>query len=203
MHVLNGTSRESFVTLEVTRSEHNEFISLHFFLFVNLNIKWRRMEKFANISAEQVSYVQTYQTINSLSWFKLEYFSADKFHNLIQYLLCEGRGIAQTIRHWLLTAETRIRVRVNFSEVRGGWNDAEAGSFSGFFCFPLIIFILLMFHAHISPPYEIRNYPYQTSTIPWSSESSGMYCRVLNWMSTDVSEVHAAFIIRAPWNLTR
>jgi hypothetical protein len=29
----------------------------------------------------------------------------------------------------------------------------------------------------------------------WSSESSGMYCRVLNWMSTDVSEVHAASII--------
>jgi hypothetical protein len=24
-----------------------------------------------------------------------------------------------------------------------------------------------------------------------------MYCRVLNWMSTDVSEVHAASIIRA------
>jgi hypothetical protein len=31
----------------------------------------------------------------------------------------------------------------------------------------------------------------------WSSESSGMYCRVLNWMSTDVSEVRAASIIRA------
>jgi hypothetical protein len=31
---------------------------------------------------------------------------------------------------------------------------------------------------------------------PWSSESSGMYCRVLNWMLTDVLEVHAASIIR-------
>jgi hypothetical protein len=30
----------------------------------------------------------------------------------------------------------------------------------------------------------------------WSTESSGMYCRVLNWMSTDVSEVRAASIIR-------
>jgi hypothetical protein len=30
---------------------------------------------------------------------------------------------------------------------------------------------------------------------PWSSESSGMYCRVLKSMSTDVSEVRAAFII--------
>jgi hypothetical protein len=29
-----------------------------------------------------------------------------------------------------------------------------------------------------------------------SSDSSWMYCRVLNWMSTDVSEVHAASIIR-------
>jgi hypothetical protein len=29
----------------------------------------------------------------------------------------------------------------------------------------------------------------------WSSEYSGMYCRVLNWISTDVSEVHAASII--------
>jgi hypothetical protein len=29
-----------------------------------------------------------------------------------------------------------------------------------------------------------------------SSESSGMYCHVLNCMSTDVSEVRAAFIIR-------
>jgi hypothetical protein len=29
-----------------------------------------------------------------------------------------------------------------------------------------------------------------------SSESSGMYCRVLNWMSTDVSEARAASIIR-------
>jgi hypothetical protein len=42
-----------------------------------------------------------------------------------------------------------------------------------------------------------------------SSESSGMYRRVLNWMSTDVSEVHAASIIGAvilaavrTWNLT-
>jgi hypothetical protein len=26
----------------------------------------------------------------------------------------------------------------------------------------------------------------------WSSESSGIYCRVLNWMSTDISEVLAA-----------
>jgi hypothetical protein len=31
----------------------------------------------------------------------------------------------------------------------------------------------------------------------WSSESSGMYCRVLNWMSTYVSEMRAASIIRA------
>jgi hypothetical protein len=31
----------------------------------------------------------------------------------------------------------------------------------------------------------------------WSSESSGMYCHVFNWMSTDVSEVRAASIIRA------
>jgi hypothetical protein len=29
------------------------------------------------------------------------------------------------------------------------------------------------------------------SPLTWSSESSGMYCRVLNWMSTDVSEVRA------------
>jgi hypothetical protein len=29
----------------------------------------------------------------------------------------------------------------------------------------------------------------------WSSESSGMYYHVLNWMLTDVSEVRAAFII--------
>jgi hypothetical protein len=28
-------------------------------------------------------------------------------------------------------------------------------------------------------------------------QSSGMYCRVLNWMSTDISEVHAASIMRA------
>jgi hypothetical protein len=31
----------------------------------------------------------------------------------------------------------------------------------------------------------------------WSSESSGMDCRVLNWMSTDVSEVRAASLIRS------
>jgi hypothetical protein len=31
----------------------------------------------------------------------------------------------------------------------------------------------------------------------WRSESSGMYFRVLNWMSTDVSEVREASIIRA------
>jgi hypothetical protein len=30
-----------------------------------------------------------------------------------------------------------------------------------------------------------------------SSESSGMYCHVLFWMLTDVSEVRAASIIRA------
>jgi hypothetical protein len=29
----------------------------------------------------------------------------------------------------------------------------------------------------------------------WSSESFGMYCRVFNWMTTDVSEVRAASII--------
>jgi hypothetical protein len=28
----------------------------------------------------------------------------------------------------------------------------------------------------------------------WSSESCGMFCRVLNWMLTDVSEVCAAYI---------
>jgi hypothetical protein len=31
----------------------------------------------------------------------------------------------------------------------------------------------------------------------WSSESSGIYCRVLNWMSADVSEIRAASVIRA------
>jgi hypothetical protein len=50
-----------------------------------------------------------------------------------------------------------------------------------------------------------------------SSESSGMYCRVLYWMSTDVSEVRATSIIRSSsqkilsfilaavrtWNLTK
>jgi hypothetical protein len=37
-----------------------------------------------------------------------------------------------------------------------------------------------------------------------SSESSGMYCRVFNWMSTDVSEVRAASITRAlRWNVCR
>jgi hypothetical protein len=30
----------------------------------------------------------------------------------------------------------------------------------------------------------------------WSSESSGKYCRVFNWMSTDISEMCAASIIR-------
>jgi hypothetical protein len=30
----------------------------------------------------------------------------------------------------------------------------------------------------------------------WSSASTRMYCRVLNWMSTDVSEVRATCIIR-------
>jgi hypothetical protein len=35
------------------------------------------------------------------------------------------------------------------------------------------------------------------SQLKQSSESSGMYCRVLNWMSNDVSEVSAASITRA------
>jgi hypothetical protein len=30
-----------------------------------------------------------------------------------------------------------------------------------------------------------------------TQEYSGMYCRVLNWMSTDVSEMRTASIIRA------
>jgi hypothetical protein len=34
----------------------------------------------------------------------------------------------------------------------------------------------------------------QSEKLLWSSESSGMYCRVLNWMSTDVSEVCAASV---------
>jgi hypothetical protein len=37
----------------------------------------------------------------------------------------------------------------------------------------------------------------KNTTILRSSESSGMYCGVLNWMSTDVSEVRAASNIRA------
>jgi hypothetical protein len=36
-----------------------------------------------------------------------------------------------------------------------------------------------------------------------SLESSGMYCRVLNWISTDVSEVRAASIIRAMMEAAR
>jgi hypothetical protein len=31
----------------------------------------------------------------------------------------------------------------------------------------------------------------------YKAESSGMYCRVLNWMSTDVSDERAASITRA------
>jgi hypothetical protein len=57
------------------------------------------------------------------------------------------------------------------------------------------------------PPSQPGNPPTHPFTHPidstlWSSESSGMYCRVLHWMSADVSEVHAASTIRAmsaPW----
>lgn len=66
MHVLNDRERECFVILEVTTSQHNEFISLHFFLFLNLNKKSRRVEKSANISTEQGK-VPTCRPTGSLS----------------------------------------------------------------------------------------------------------------------------------------
>lgn len=66
MHALNRRERERFVILEVTTSQHNEFISLHFFLFVNFNKKYRRLDKTTNISTEQGK-VPTYRPIDSLS----------------------------------------------------------------------------------------------------------------------------------------
>jgi serine/threonine protein kinase len=44
---------------------------------------------------------------------------------------------------------------------------------------------------------SFSTYPLQNNVYKSSSESSGMYCCDLNWMSTDVSEVRAASIIRA------
>jgi hypothetical protein len=67
--------------------------------------------------------------------------------------------------------------------------------------------------------YRGRHICYALRTLPklfiiqtlWSSESSGMYCHVLNWMLTDVLEVRAAFITHRPddggsthlWNVGR
>jgi hypothetical protein len=72
------------------------------------------MEKPANISGEQASKVPTHRTTNSLSGSELAYFSADKCHNFIQYLLCKGLAVTQAARHWLLIAETGIQFRVAF-----------------------------------------------------------------------------------------
>jgi hypothetical protein len=56
MHVLNGREGECFVILEVTTSQHNKFISLHIFLFVNFNQIYRRLEMTANINTNKARY---------------------------------------------------------------------------------------------------------------------------------------------------
>jgi hypothetical protein len=40
-------------------------------------------------------------------------------------------------------------------------------------------------------PFTMKDFKFSRRRV-WSSESSGMYCSALNWMSTDVSEVRAA-----------
>jgi abortive infection bacteriophage resistance protein len=71
------------------------------------------------------------------------------------------------------------------------------------------VLIIMVIHAYIRHNWPVMNVTrkfFKMSSVSWSSESSGMYCHVLNWMSTDVSEVHAASIIRVMrhlWNVVR
>jgi hypothetical protein len=47
----------------------------------------------------------------------------------------------QTKRHWLFTAETMVRFRVNSCEIRGGRSGAAACLSASLFGFPVLIVI--------------------------------------------------------------
>jgi hypothetical protein len=57
-------------------------------------------------------------------------------------------------------------------------------------------------HGSKNPVLSLWDFRFSRRRV-WSTESSAMYCRVLNSMSTDVSEVRAASIIRAMTRRTR
>jgi hypothetical protein len=68
------------------------------------------------------------------------------------------------------------------------WNEWISASQNGFLCIAL--------RCIVSPNKVRRDFSFSRRQV-WSSESSGMYCRVVIEMSTDVSEVRAASIMRA------
>jgi hypothetical protein len=65
-----------------------------------------------------------------------------------------GRAMAQAVSRWPLTAEARVRARVNPCGICGG----ESGTgqvFSEYFGFPCKDIIPPLLHIHLSPPHEV------------------------------------------------
>jgi hypothetical protein len=65
-----------------------------------------------------------------------------------------GRAIAQAVSRWPLTAEARVRARVDPCGICGG-QSGIGQVFSEYFGFPCKYIIQPLLHIHLSPPHEV------------------------------------------------
>jgi hypothetical protein len=80
---------------------------------------------------------------------------------LSRYLI-NGRAMAQAVSRWPVTAETRVRVRVDPCGICGGQSGTRAGFSPSSSVFPVNIIPPLL-HIHLSPPYEVCDSSDQTA----------------------------------------
>jgi hypothetical protein len=68
--------------------------------------------------------------------------------------ICAVR-LAQTVRHWLHTAEPRVQYWVTSCEIRGGRSGTREGFSPSFLGFPLLIIIRPLLHILLPSPSEV------------------------------------------------
>jgi hypothetical protein len=74
-----------------------------------------------------------------------------KYLNIV---VSPGRAMAQAVSRWPLTAEVRVRARVNPCGICGG-QSGTGRVFSEYFGFPCKYIIPPLLHIHQSPPHEV------------------------------------------------
>jgi hypothetical protein len=73
-----------------------------------------------------------------------------------------GRAMAQAVSRWPLTAEARVRARVDPCGICGGQSGTGAG-FLRVLRFSPANIIPLLLHIHLSPPHEVCDSSYQAA----------------------------------------